>query len=148
MRRVDPVADSLIAAGRDSALVRQVARLLKGEQVPGGPAATVGGGGGGGGGGAVSSQGQQRGFVERPGEGNVGGGGGGGGGNPLTQIVQAFAAAGVRPVPGVQLPGGFGAFGGGGGGTAALVEPGTYTATASIDGRTLSAPVVVIRRDP
>jgi hypothetical protein len=141
MRRSEVVADSLIGAGLDSATVRQVARLLRGEQRM--PAGMMGGGFGGGGGGAGTA-GQQRGFIERPGEGTVAAGAGPSG---MVQVAQAFAAAGVRPLPGVQVAGfGRGGFGGGAGGGAA-VEPGVYTVTATLGGRTLSSRVVVLGRD-
>jgi hypothetical protein len=81
MRRADVVGDSLIASGMDSTVVRQVARLLKGEPAQGGPGgvAAASGGGGAGGAGAASSLGQQRNFRDRPGEGGVVSAGGGGG---------------------------------------------------------------------
>ena len=142
MRRADPVADSLIAEGMDSTIVRRVASLMKGETPAGGP----GGPGGGGGGGGFGQGGQQaREWVERPGEGSIGGGGGGGGGNQgMNQVVQAFRAAGVTGVPGAQVGGGFGG-GGFGGGQGALVEPGVYNVTAVIGGNRFTTQVRVIK---
>ena len=142
MNRADIVADSLITAGQDSATVRRVAALLKGEppeqQGPGG-------GGGGGGGGVPSTAGAaQRPWEDRPGEGTVGGGGGGRGGfGGMREVIDAFRAAGVPGVPGAQL-GGRG-FGGGGGNQGELVEPGTYTVTATIGGRELRTTLAVVR---
>jgi hypothetical protein len=141
MRRADIVADSLIAAGQDSATVRRVAGLLKGEP----PAQQGPGGGGGGGGGVPSTAGAaQRPWEDRPGEGTVGGGGGGRGGfGGMQGVIAAFRAAGVPGVPGAQL-GGRG-FGGGGGNQGELVEPGTYTVMATIGGRELTTTLAVVR---
>jgi hypothetical protein len=139
-QRVDIVADSLIAAGEDSATVRRVAGLLKGEtpQTPQG-----GGGGRGGGGGVPSTAGMaQRPWVERPGEGTVGGGGGRGGFGGMQSVVAAFRAAGVPGMPGVSLGGrGFG-----GGNQGEQVEPGSYTVTATIGGRELRTRIDVVRK--
>jgi hypothetical protein len=149
MRRADVVGDSLIGAGMDSTVVRQVARLLKGESPQGGLAGLAAAFGGGGGAGAASSLGQQRGFADRPGEGGVvsaGGGGGGGGAGAMNQVVQAFAAAGVRPLPGAQI-GGFGAGGAAGRGAAGagpLAEAGSYTVTATLGDVTLTSRLQVV----
>src|SRR5690606_21754973 len=98
MRRVDIVADSLIRAGEDSAAVRRVAAMLKGEETGGGFG--FGGGGGGGGGGVPNTAGAaQRPWVERPGEGEVRGGGGRGGFGGTRALMNAFRAAGVPGVP-------------------------------------------------
>jgi hypothetical protein len=135
MQRVDIVADSLIGAGEDSATVRRVAGLLKGE-----PAQPGGFGGGGGGGGNVppTSGAAQRPWVERPGEGTAGGGRGGFAGTQ--SVVAAFRAAGVPGMPGAQIGRGFG-----GGDQAELVEPGVYTVTASLGGRALTTRLEVVR---
>jgi hypothetical protein len=145
MQRVDIVADSLIAAGEDSSTVRRVAGLLKGETTQFGFGGGGGGGGGGGCGGVPQTAGAaQRPFVERPGEGTVGGGGGGRGGFGGTQaVVSAFRSAGVPGVPGAQIPG-RGGFGGGG--QADLVDPGTYTVTATIAGRDYTTRLEVVRK--
>jgi hypothetical protein len=140
MQRVDIVADSLIAAGEDSATVRRVAGLMKGEPTQG-----FGGGGGGGGGGVPATAGAaQRPWVERPGEGRVGGGGGRGGFGGTQRVVSAFRAAGVPGMPGATFGGG--GFGGGGGNQGDLVEAGTYTVTATIGGRQLTTRLDVVKQ--
>jgi hypothetical protein len=134
MQRVDIVADSLITAGEDSATVRRVAGMMKGE-----PQQGFGGGGGGGGGNAFAGA-QQREWVDRPGEGNVGQGGGGGF-QALGRIAGLFRAAGVPGVPGAQLPGqGFG-----GGAQPEPVAAGTYTVVVEIGGREYTTSLEVVR---
>ncbi|HEX2168361.1 MAG TPA: hypothetical protein VHG09_14095 [Longimicrobiales bacterium] len=143
MRRADIVADSLIAAGEDSATVRRVASMLKGE--PQEAEGSGGGGGGGGGGGVPSTAGAaQRPWVERAGEGEVRerGGRGRGGFGGMRDVIEAFRDAGVPGMPGAQLGGrGFG----GGGDDDSTVDPGTYTVTATIGGRELTTRLQVVR---
>jgi photosystem II stability/assembly factor-like uncharacterized protein len=148
MRRVDGVADSLIASGLNDAVVRRAVSVLKGEpQIPQAMMQAMQTAAGGG---------QQPASVwnDRPGEtspgqagggfgGAAGGGGRGGANAELQQALAAFRAAGVPGMPGVQLGGGFGG-GGFGGAAAAPVDSGEYTVTVTIDGRTLTQKLRVV----
>jgi hypothetical protein len=61
----------------------------------------------------------------------------------MNQVVQAFAAAGVRPVPGAQI-GGSGMGGAAGRGAGPLAEAGSYTVTATLGDVTLTSRVQVV----
>jgi hypothetical protein len=135
-RRLQVVADSLIAAGADRAAVERVA-----EQLRSGPGFGGRGGRGGGGGGFGGGRG---GWADRPGETpptepRRGGRGGGFGGGPDAELMRDM----VRLVRGGQ--GGFGGGGFGGGAAAPLADPGTYTVSLVLPGRTLTTRLTVIR---
>ncbi|MEX0907120.1 MAG: hypothetical protein WD054_02230, partial [Gemmatimonadota bacterium] len=131
LARADIVADSLITAGLDAESVRRAASVLKGE-----PQESAQGGGGGGGGG----DGEDRGWVERPGETEPTapgqGGGRRGGGRGMTPemraALEAFRAAGVPGVPESQD------------GSGEAVAAGDYTATLVIGDGTLTRTLRVI----
>jgi photosystem II stability/assembly factor-like uncharacterized protein len=145
-RRIDVVADSLKKTGKDSTLVNQVVRQLRGQ---GGQNQGRGGGGGGnfnGGGG----RGGNRGFIERPGEGAARGQGAGpGAGGPnedLQNIMTMFRDAGVRALPGGGGRG-FGGGGGGGGFGGSMVEPGDYNVTLIVGDKKQTQKIRVIREN-
>jgi hypothetical protein len=69
----------------------------------------------------------------------------------VVRTLDGPAAAGLNrvhwnlaPTPRQGGGGGFGGGGGGGGGNAPMVDPGTYTVTVSVGGKTLTKPVVVL----
>ncbi|MEK9501939.1 VPS10 domain-containing protein [Gaopeijia maritima] len=133
---VRAVADSLVQfeGGDREALDGVIDNMIAGDLGRG-----FGGGGFGGGGGAPL-------FRERPGETPVAGGGGGrgpggggpGGGGAQNAMREVFGALRDRGI-------GFAAFRGRGGGGGAPVDPGIYTATATVDGRTLTTRIEVVR---
>ena len=132
---VREVADSLIAAGADSAEVERAAQNFTNRQGRGGRPGF--------GGGAATRAPE---FQERPGEnypnrantepgGRRGGGGAGGRGSVNRDFFRALRERGV----------GFGGFGGGG--NAALADPGDYTIELRLGARTFTTRLEVLRED-
>ncbi len=128
------VGDSLVEfEGADRAAIDEAIDGF----VSGGGFGRGGFGGGGFGGGGRS------GFQDRPGETPAmasGGGGRGGGAGGQTVMRQIFSALQSRGIDFRSLGGR-----GGGGGGSSVVEPGTYTVSMVVDGRTLSVPLTVVR---
>ncbi|MDH3270567.1 MAG: hypothetical protein OEN56_04500 [Gemmatimonadota bacterium] len=120
------VRDSLIDAGWDEPELTPIIQRLTGE-VTGGFGGRGGGGGGGGGGDPEA-------FEERPGE-QFGQGGGGFNFGRMREIAEIVA-------PGMDMRS---LFRRGGGGGAPLVEPGTYTVSMTVGGRTFTRPLTVER---
>lgn len=134
---VREVADSLVE--HEGADREQLDGVVEGI-VTGNTGRLFGGGGGGfgGGGGAAPA------FRDRPGETpalgggrpGAGPGGGGGGQNAMRQVFVALRDRGI-PFGNVR--------GGGGGGGGAAVDPGQYTVEMTVDGRTLTTRLDVVR---
>ncbi|MEO5510510.1 MAG: hypothetical protein ABIV28_02570 [Longimicrobiales bacterium] len=148
-RRITVVSDSLIKAGKDSALVGRAVAQLRGQ----GGGQNVGGRQGGGGGNPGAGGGARRGFVERPGEANAGrgqgagpaGGQAGGQNEDLQTVLTAFRDAGVRALPTGNRAGGGGGGGGGGGAAGGMVEPGEYDVTLLLGDKVLKQKIKVER---
>ncbi len=134
MERVDVVADSLIEAGMDTALVARAVRIMRGEEEF---SRRFGG----------APRGTAEGFVERPGEsrppreGQGEAQGGGEDRQALFDVLRAFRDAGLGGWRGLE----YRTYTPSGRRERPVVEPGTYTVAVTIGGETLTQPLRVER---